>query len=176
MKATIIILLMITYAAFANIGISTGVGSSSYKVSVLNKQRITAQNEFVSLDINHELNESEYLSLSNVISNYRQGSRSILTEYELQTSFMKQLTTNNAFGIGFNFSLILNDNVPDTLFVGNGFGLNFKYVRTITKSIALNMQMISNNYIVAPASDTKNSSFSNQTFRLFLTFFPESGA
>ena len=114
MKSTIIILLMITYAAFADIGISTGIGSSYYKTAVLNKERINAQNKFVSLDINHDLNESEYLTLSNVLSNYRDGNRSLLTEYELQTTFMKQLTTNNAFGIGFNFSIILNDNIPDT--------------------------------------------------------------
>ena len=172
MNVILLFLLMFINVGFANVSFSSGYGMSSYDVPIVNDSNGFSHNIFVSVDKLYSLNQRNQIVLSNVLSTNRGQSSLFLTEFELQTSFQRQLTDVEFIGVGFNVSYLINENIKSVDLVGTGIGINFKYRRELSERISFNIQLHTIAYDVLNASSVNNHTFVNKTVRTFFTYSP----
>ena len=163
---------MFVNVTFADIGFLSGYGVSSFNAPSINHESGFSHNIFFGIEKPYQLNQSESLILSKVLSTNRRFSTLYLTEFEFHTMFQKELTSTESIGLGFHLSYLINEDIDAVNLDGFGFGLNFKYQRLLTDELALNLNIQSTAYDVVGGSDVINDHFVNKSVRTYISYTP----
>ena len=142
---------MFVNVTFADIGFLSGYGVSSFNAPSINHESGFSHNIFFGIEKPYQLNQSESLILSKVLSTNRRFSTLYLTNL-ISYVFQKELTSTESIGLGFHLSYLINEDIDAVNLDGFGFGLNFKYQRLLTDELALNLNIQSTAYDVVGGS------------------------
>ena len=166
-----IVLCLLVNIVFADSKFIAGYGVSSYDVPIINNGNVFSHNLYAGIDNYYDVNSTDQIVLSTILSTNRRFDTSFLSEFELQMGFKKKLTTKDSIAFGAHVSHLLNENVPEVELIGTGFGLNMAYTHQYSEKLSMNFQVHSTSYGVSSSANGFER-FTNQTIRTFIGLLP----